>query len=213
MSAYEDLAAWMRFVPSEGPLRGDGERSRFSGSWSDTVYLLERETRMLGAENAMMEVDMERRMFRVDGLPRANATARSPGIILSFTATAVANKPNLRYEMTTFDNWHDNVRALALGLEALRKVARYGMGLRGEQYAGWRQLTTGYEVVYEGDSVWDAAQPVADTGPTRARGEEILSAFNGSRAAALRATHPDTRNGDGYDDTDFASVRLALGEG
>jgi hypothetical protein len=35
--------------------------------------------------------------------------------------------------------WQDNLRAVALGLEALRRVERYGIAQRGEQYAGWRR--------------------------------------------------------------------------
>lgn len=40
--------------------------------------------------------------------------------------------------------WQHNVRSIALGLEALRAVDRYGITRRGQQYAGFRAaLTTG----------------------------------------------------------------------
>ena len=39
-----------------------------------------------------------------------------------------------------FDNWKDNLRAIALSLEALRMVDRYGVTVKGEQYRGWTQL-------------------------------------------------------------------------
>jgi hypothetical protein len=50
----------------------------------------------------------------------------------------------LRYQCDTFEGgaegWQDNVRAIALGLEALRQVERYGITKRGQQYAGWLAL-------------------------------------------------------------------------
>jgi hypothetical protein len=36
--------------------------------------------------------------------------------------------------------WQANVRAIALALEALRAVDRYGVTKRGEQYQGWTAL-------------------------------------------------------------------------
>jgi len=36
------------------------------------------------------------------------------------------------------EDWRHNVRSIALGLEALRAVDRYGISRRGEQYAGFR---------------------------------------------------------------------------
>jgi hypothetical protein len=48
-----------------------------------------------------------------------------------------------QFAVDMFPSWQDNLRAIALGLEALRKVERYGIANRGEQYAGWAQLTAG----------------------------------------------------------------------
>jgi len=39
--------------------------------------------------------------------------------------------------------WKSNVRAIALGLEALRKVERYGIADSGQQYRGWQALGSG----------------------------------------------------------------------
>jgi hypothetical protein len=47
-----------------------------------------------------------------------------------------------------FDDWQENIRAIALGLEALRKVDRYGITSRGEQYTGWKALPSGEGEVY-----------------------------------------------------------------
>jgi hypothetical protein len=54
--------------------------------------------------------------------------------------------------------WRDNLRAIALGLEALRAVNRYGItrGI-GEQYAGFLQLTTGVANPERGRQLVDEA--------------------------------------------------------
>ena len=129
----------------------------------------------------MREADL-----RLDGLPRADRRARTPGVVLSFEATAVPGRPKLRYEVGTFTDWQDNLRAIALGLQALRAVDRYGVTKRGEQYAGWRALPMG----------------AGDPSPDRGR---RLIAHHGSVAAALKATHPDH----GGSPVDFADVQAA----
>lgn len=45
----------------------------------------------------------------------------------------------LRLPCDTFSYWKDNVRAVALALEALRKIDRYGVRT-GSQYAGFKAL-------------------------------------------------------------------------
>lgn len=71
----------------------------------------------------------------------ANVTARHPGAIVSFES----NHGPLRFSCDRFDawrghGWRANVRAIALGLEALRKVDRYGIGTGAEQYRGFGAL-------------------------------------------------------------------------
>jgi hypothetical protein len=81
-------------------------------------------------------------------------------------------------------NFESNLRAIALGLEALRAVNRYGITTTGQQYAGFAQLTAG---------------------PSQEQlGEELVRA-HGSITAAMRATHPDT-GGDTASSRDFQAV-------
>ncbi len=47
---------------------------------------------------------------------------------------------------TSFPAWRINVRAIALGLEALRKVDRSGIARGNEQYTGFRALGSGIEM-------------------------------------------------------------------
>lgn len=111
-------------------------RSQFKASYSQTLEVLDRELVALDASAIVLQVYLDRRHIRNDGLPRAQANPGSPGVILSFDS---AYGP-LSYPCDAFDHWHDNLRAIALALEALRKVDRYGVTKRAEQYKGWQQL-------------------------------------------------------------------------
>lgn len=190
--SYGDLARLVTFRPLSMPLdppTWDGWKSSpFSASWSATVDLLTRELRHLEPESTILEVDLRESDLRIDGLPRANAKAASPGVILTLLKVPVADGRDLRYPCSTFRSWEDNVRGIALSLEALRKVDRYGVTKRGEQYQGWKELPAAGE-------------------STRMRGEELIELF-GSKRAALMATHPDSRDpAAGYTDADFQAVQ------
>lgn len=152
----------------------------FRSSWTDTLTLLERELEKLGATEVVIEAPFRDDDIRIDGWPRANARPSGPGVIINFDS----EHGPLRYGTAKFPNWQSNVRAIALGLEALRKVDRYGISKRGEQYSGWKQLGGGS----------DLAQ----------RGRELI-AEHGGETAALKATHPDL----GGDPDDFRAVQEA----
>lgn len=121
---------------------GESTRNRrsspFRARWSDTLELLKREIGMIRQRGTpvVLEVALREQDIRLDGFPRANARPAHPGVILN-----VESKWGpLRYPCDTFPSWDDNLRAIALALEALRKVDRYGVTKRGEQYAGWKAL-------------------------------------------------------------------------
>lgn len=106
---------------------------------SATLELLDRELRLLAAKDAEMLVAIAPQDFRLDGRPRARAEAAHPGVILSFTSKV----GKLSYPCDTFTTWADNLRAIALALEALRKVDRYGVTSQGEQYRGFLAIESG----------------------------------------------------------------------
>jgi hypothetical protein len=184
--SYEDLARMVTFRPLERPVPGGRLSSPFKARWPSTVNLLAKELRAHGGRRIVMEIDFREQDLRLDGLPRADHRARTPGIVLSFEATQVPGRPQLRYEVGTYSDWQDNVRAIALGLEALRAVDRYGVTKRGEQYAGWKQLSSG------------------GGGPSAERGRELIRE-HGGEIQALKATHPDH----GGDPLEFAAVQAA----
>lgn len=157
-------------------------RHTFKAGWQDTLDLLRRELRHLQASNVVIGTGFREEDLRLDGMPRSGARDPGhPGIELSFDTPTHGR---LVYATDTCQSWQHNVRSIALGLEALRAVDRYGITRRGEQYAGWRQLESG--------------------GPSADRGRELIRK-HGSIRAALMATHPDQ----GGDPADFADVQAA----
>ena len=119
-----------------GALTQQRRRSNFSAGWGTTLRQLDHELGELGAAHVVLQIAMKESDIRLDGRPRARATAEHPGVVLAFDSMYGP----LKYAVDTFDRWEDNVRAIALALEALRKVDRYGVTRRGEQYTGWRQI-------------------------------------------------------------------------
>jgi len=113
------------------------QRARFDTGYEATKSLLERECSHLGAREVIIQVAIPESDIRIDGTyPKANARSAHPGVVVSFDS----KHGPLRYATDTFTHWNDNLRAIALGLEALRKVDRYGVSKGGEQYRGWNAL-------------------------------------------------------------------------
>lgn len=84
---------------------------------------------------------------RAGGDARAAARRHHPdngGQHDDFVAIQAALDPAKRlvYATDACQFWQHNVRSIALGLEALRAVDRFGISRRGEQYAGFRAALT-----------------------------------------------------------------------
>lgn len=174
---FRPLGSWP--YPDTRPRRS---RHTFKAPWSATLELLDRELGLLDAHRVVIQADFQERDLRLDGMPRADArTPTHPGVILSFES---AHGP-LRYATDAHAYWQHNVRAIALGLEALRAVDRYGITRSGEQYTGWKQLTAG-----SGITTVQAADALirrlgAPNGVIQADG--VRSAYR----RALKKAHPD----------------------
>lgn len=128
-----------RFRPLQwrGPATEGRRYSPFQASYPATLELLFREADKLGAGDLVIEADIADRDIRTDGLPRANARfGTHPGVVISLDS----RHGPLRYQSDAYADWQANLRAIALSLEALRAVDRYGVSSTGEQYAGWKAL-------------------------------------------------------------------------
>lgn len=136
MSFYDFVARFRPIDQWPGKSTPKRKNAPFRADWRDTLDLIRRELRMLEAKNIVIQVALEEREIRQDGYPRSDARPRHPGIIISFSSI---HGP-LKYACDTYSDWKDNMRAIALGLNALRAVDRYGITKRGEQYSGWKEL-------------------------------------------------------------------------
>jgi hypothetical protein len=154
---------------------------QFKASWQSTLDLLAFEIDKLDGRNPIIGAGFRESDLRKDGMPRSDRNQTPymhPGVEISFDS----RHGRLTYATDEFTEWKSNVRAIALSLEALRAVDRYGVSKRGQQYAGWAQLAAG--------------------GPDPERGY-LLVKRAGSVRLALMAAHPDH----GGDPADFADVQ------
>lgn len=173
----EPLGEWRRPV-TQRPVR-----AKFTASWSDTKARLETELRQLGTTGPVaMRLDVTEQDILRDGVRlRASARPATARVAISFES----RHGPLTYATDAYDSWQDNVRAIALSLEALRAVNRYGVSHAGEQYTGWRAIE-GPRPGFASRAAaiaWLRAQP--DLGDT-----DAMQASDLLRRAA-RVMHPD----------------------
>jgi len=113
------------------------QQARFRVGYRSTLDLLETELRHLRARDIIIQAGFSLSDIRNDGWPRSNARRPDdPGVIVSF----VSPKGALSFPCDRYTEWEDNLRAIALSLEALRAVDRYGVTQHAEQYRGWQAL-------------------------------------------------------------------------
>lgn len=193
------VVAPMREWP--GTMTARRRRSQFASTHSATLGLLTRELRELGAKNPTLLIALRPEDFRLDGLPRAGRVAAHPGIVLSFDS----KHGPLSYPCDTFTRWEDNLRAIALALEALRKVDRYGVTAHGEQYRGFMAI----EATAAAAGFSSASDALAFLRQVSGVPADIYeppeSHMPRLMRAAKRAAHPDT----GGDAATFQRVSLA----
>lgn len=176
---------------------GGGTHTVSGIDWTATMDLLDRELRMIEAENVVLQMAVTDYHIRNDGWIRANASPEHPGVILTFDS----KHGPLSYPCDQFTDWQANIRAIALALEALRKVDRYGVTKTGEQYRGWKQLPPagGSTVTMTAQGAAQLLKREAGSAPVAKAGVDTILADRGVAEAvhreARRRTHPDTGDG------------------
>ena len=159
-------------------------RSTFKASWTSTMALLDRELQMLDASSVLIGGLFTEHDVRRDGMLRSNARQPiHPGIEISFDSGVRDRR--LVFRTDSCDFWQHNVRSIALGMEALRAVDRFGITGSGEQYAGFLEIEAGSSA----------------SEPTIAKGRALIE-LHGDVRRALQVTQ-------GGDPVEFQSVMLA----
>lgn len=187
---------------------GKREYHRFDSKWSATEQLLGREIAYLNGRDVVIEIDVREHDVKLDGTLRANArTPETPAVVVAFESK---HGPMLyrsdRYEgRWGTPGWQANVRAVALTLEALRAVDRYGATETGQQYAGFKALPAGRAMPASHmtrDAAAELLERVAIGDDEKYRIRTIQRILDSPELAtdvfreARKVAHPDRRNGD-----------------
>jgi hypothetical protein len=182
----------------------------FKSQHTRTVKALERELRYLGARKIEIALSLRRGAMdlRQDGMLKADARPDAP-VILSFLDNEGQRHA---YPCDTFGWWEDNLHAIAVVLEDLRRAERYGVQsalLR----AGFKALPSQTTATI---STSQAAATIAElSGMAAAFIESDASQAKEAVRTALHRTHPDRNNGarSQYDRVDAARKALSAHHG
>ena len=183
---FRPIQAWPRKMTSTRSW------SRFDSSYEQTFDLLERELKAINARNVVLQLALTDADIRRDGKPRASAKPSHPGVILTFEKgifTGVWKYETISMPCDNFTTWMDNLRGIALSLEALRKIDRYGVTQSGEQYTGFAALPASSDAMTREEAAAFIAEH-AQGDPANWLLVDPAKRRNAIRAAK-RATHPD----------------------
>jgi hypothetical protein len=151
-------------------------------SYTKTLNLLERELDHLLAKDVIIQAYFQPDQIRNDGWPRSSARPWQPGVIVSFRV----HKNFYSYPCDAFSGFEDNLRAIALTLEALRAINRYGVTQGHEQYEGFKQLNAPATL----DPRAAAASFIAIHAGVGT--EDVRKDLNGAFRLAAKKLHPDS---------------------
>lgn len=168
-ATFRPLAAWP--YPPRRRLSGSrfGNTGRGKSSPREAALeLLEEEIAAIKGSDVVIGLVVDERHIGFSGALKVNGwkALQHRGAEVSF---AVPGGRRLVFYTDAFDDVVQNLRAIGLGLEALRAVERYGITSTSEQYAGFQMLEAGGDVE---------------------RGRKLVAAAGGI-GAALKRAHPD----------------------
>lgn len=201
---FRPLAEW----PGSPTPSWKQKTGNFKASWSQTLDLLERELNHLRAKNIIIEGYFEFGQIRNDGWPKSSARPSKPGVVLSFDLGKTGKAGRMVMPCDGFNNWESNLRAIALTLEHLRAVERYGVTTeKAEQYTGWLKLPA----ASQDDEAIACAKTLVFHANVSTPIEQVVNDRDTYstvwRVASLR-THPDTQI-EGKTIDDFRAVMSA----
>lgn len=154
--------------------------------WERVLDELEWELERHSAADVLIGIVAPAEAIGISGQLRYRSKVTHPGAEISFDA----HGKRLTFHTDAYDSLQSNLRAITLGLAALRAIDRYGITTTGEQYAGFAQLTAG--------------------GPDPERGRALVTEAGGI-TAALKKAHPD-HGGDARAFGDVQAYRALVGD-
>lgn len=197
--------------PQEPTPSSQRHHARFKVTYNKTLDLLSYELLRLGARKAYIQADAEESDIRLDGHLRSDRQPRSPRIIVA----AQTKHGPISLPCDTYHDWKDNLRAIALSLEALRAVDRHGVTKRGEQYRGLKQIAGSSGPINSQEAATFIAKYCTDAlGRTREHIAEILAdveVFRFCYRDAAKTLHPD-KGGDPAEWAKLDSANVILSE-
>jgi hypothetical protein len=121
-----------------GELRSDRDRTKadFGTTYAATLRHLQREVEALGGDNVLFQLAVDRSDIRIDGGLKSSANPSHPGIVVIFNSEL----GQLSYCCDRYKRWRDNLRAITIVLQYLRRIDDHGVNKKGAQYLGYKQL-------------------------------------------------------------------------
>lgn len=173
-------------------------RAPFKADHRSTLALIEREVRMINGIDAVVEIALHEKQFTREGLPYSEARPEHPGVIVRVRKPVINPKGKrdmvpLYFPAARFSTWQANLRAVAISLEDLRRIDRYGVTQNSQQYLGFGKYLPG--PVHEGVMTLEAAARfVVSIWPGEHDPKDLIDHADEWREAYRMATtklHPD----------------------
>lgn len=183
--------------PRPSPFGGLGKKSL---PYRRLMEMLRREMSMLGVEEAIIQLYVGERDIRLDGLPRVDARPKKPGVIISVEIPDVGWRT---FYVDTFDHWHANLQALAVGFEDSRRLERYGFAKNRDQYRGFLALEPARGPLAAGEVL------IRHAGLSEEEAEKL--GWNRVTRLAVKRTHPDHNSGDSTAYMEVLEAKQVLG--
>lgn len=181
-ATWRPLAQWP--YPQRAQQHDQFKSAKNALSWDRVLQELEWELERNGADDVLIGVVAPSTAVGISGQLRYRSQVTHPGAEVSFDHGG----QRITFHTDAYDSLQSNLRAITLGLAALRAVDRYGITSGREQWAGFAQLSAG--------------------GPDPERGRLLVERAGGVKAA-LMLHHPD-HGGQPRDFADVAEYRKGV---
>ena len=164
---------WPLSVPRTKP-EEKGDRFPFKvDSWNSTLWYVRDELKKLGAVNEVISTNQP---LRADGEPYASfRKIDDPGVAVYFVLDGV----HVCFPCDRWSTIGENLRAIQVHIENLRRIQRLGVGKASQMFAGYKALTA---------TAGEGEDPFLVLGVAKTATEDQIRAAH--RALAIKA-HPD----------------------